>query len=112
MAAMDLKVGNSVVGKMLDIKRKYTAQKVINTALDGTVYVQTTGEKITRYVINVYCDTSANRDALDEAANTGAQITAIDRNSDSIIGFVEEDAIAWKEWADGHGVGKFTLIKQ
>ena len=111
MAAMDLKVGNEVVGMVLgNLRRRYKAQKIVNTALDGTVYVQTTGRPITRFEVNCYCGTGEDRDKLDAGANNGDVITVTTRDLVDVIGYVEEDTIDWKEWVDGHGVGRFTLI--
>ena len=112
MAAMDLKVGNAVIGKALSTKKLPTAQKVVNTALDGTAYVQITGNPILRYSVNCYCATPEMRDAVDAASNEGAEITLIMEDSTEITGYIEEPTVSWKEWKDGHGVGRFTLIKQ
>ena len=109
---MDLKIENTSVGTVLNAKRAYTAQKVINSALDGTTFIQTTGGAITRYIIDVYCETKAKRDILDEANNDGVLLTLVLDANTSVYGYVEEETITWKEWRDGHGVGHFTLIKQ
>ena len=112
MAAMDLKVGNEVVGMVLGLlKRKYTAQKIVNTALDGTVYTQNTGRPITRYMVNCYCGTEEDRNKLDDGCNNGDIITITTKDMVDVTGYIEEVSIEWKEWIDGHGVGKFTLIQ-
>ena len=111
MAAMDLKVGNEVVGMVLGtLRRRYKAQKIIVTALDGTTYAQNTGRPITRYEVNCYCGTAEDRDKLDAGSNNGDVITVTTRDEVDVTGYVEEDSIEWKEWVDGHGVGRFILI--
>lgn len=112
MAAMDLKVGNTVVGQVLEFRRKYTAQKIVNTALDGTVYVQNTGRPITRYETRCLCRTAEDRDKLDEGANNGDIITVTTRDNDDVTGYVENNTIEWQEWVDRHGVGRFTFIQR
>lgn len=111
MAAWDLKVGNDVVGRAIEFRRKDTARKVINTALDGSVYIQNTGQPIIRYEVRCYCKTAENRDKLDNASNNGDLITVVINDNDSVIGYVEDDTINWQqEWPDRHGVGHFKLI--
>ena len=112
MAAMDVLVGNDVVGMALNIKKRPQAQKVLNSALDGTVYVQNTGRAILRYEVNIYCGTKADRDKMDDASNNGDIVTVVDRDEVDIIGYIEDDTITWNEWIDGHGVGRFVLIKR
>lgn len=112
MAVMDLYVGSTVRGHVLNYKRKYEAQKKVTTALDGTSYVQNLGNAITRYQIDVFCSTESNRNALDSACNECDNISIVLRDGNEVIGFIEEEEIEWKEWLDGHGVGKFTLIKE
>ncbi|MBR5678671.1 MAG: hypothetical protein IKX20_11135 [Paludibacteraceae bacterium] len=111
MAAMDIKAGNTVVGMLLgNLKRQYTAQKVILTATDGTVYAQNTGRPIVRFEVNCYCGTAEDRDAVDDASNNGDVVTVTTKDNVDVVGYIEDDSISWKEWVDGHGVGKFTLI--
>lgn len=110
MAIMDCKIDETVVGKLIGYKPIPQAQKIISTALDGTVYGQKTGEAINKYEVNVYCSTVSNRMLLDEACQECAEVTIVLRNEDEFVGIIEEDTIAWKEWIDGHGVGKFTLV--
>lgn len=107
---MDIKVGNTVVGMLLAMKRRYTAQKIVNTALDGTVYVQNTGRPITRYEVHCYCGTSEDRDALDDGANNGDVVTITTRDDVDVVGYIESETVDWKEWVDGHGVGQFVFI--
>ena len=112
MAAMDLMVGNEVIGMMIGIKRKYTAQKVISVALDGTAYIQNTGRPVTRYEIHCYCGTAEDRDKLDDASNFGNVVTVITRDGVEVTGYIEDSSLEWKEWVDRHGVAKFTLIQR
>ena len=107
---MDIKVGNTVVGMLIAMKRRYTAQKIVNTAIDGTVYVQNTGRPITRFEVNCYCGTAEDRDKLDEGCNNGDVVTVTTRDDVEVTGYIEDDSIEWKEWVDGHGVGRFILI--
>ena len=109
---MELKIENISVGTVLNAKKQYTAQKIIKNALDGTTFVQTIGGAITRYVIDVYCETKAKKDMLDNANNDGTLLTLVLDQSTTVYGYVEEDTISWKEWRDGHGVGHFTMMKQ
>lgn len=110
MAVMDCKIDNSVVGKVLNHKSLPQAQKIISTALDGTVYGQKIGDAIRKYEIDVYCSTFSRRTALDSACENCSEVTIILRNGTEFVGIIEEETIDWKEWKDGHGVGKFTLM--
>ena len=110
MAIMDCKLGDTVVGKIAGYKAIPQAQKIISTALDGTAYGQKTGNAIHKYEVNVYCSTALNRTLLDFACQGCTEVTIILRNGLEVIGIIEEETIKWKEWVDGHGVGKFTLI--
>lgn len=103
-----IKVDNVSIGTVLGCKKMLTPNKVVNTALDGSVYIQTVGDPIDRRQIHAYCDTIAMRNALDYAANYGAQVT-IEWNNQTIVGYIEND-VSWNEWKDGHGVGKFILL--
>lgn len=102
-------VGATTVATLLNAKRRYNPKSIISEALDGSVYIQTPARAITRYQIDAFCDTIENRNALDTASNEGAliKIDLIDETQAS--GYIE-GAISWKEWKDGHGVGKFTMI--
>lgn len=112
MAVMDVYVNSTVRGHMLNYKRKYEAQKIVSKALDGTSYVQNVGSAITRYEVDVYCSSGINRDAMDLASNTCAEISIILRDGHEVKGFIEDAEIEWKEWTDGHGVGHFVLIEE
>ena len=112
MAVMDFYVGNTLRGQVLNYKRKFEAQKLVSKALDGTSYAQSLGNAITRYEVHVYCATETNRNALDSACNECDEVSIILRSGSEIKGFIEDEEIVWKEWTDGHGVGKFTLIKE
>jgi len=109
---MQLKKGTSVYAKVLNAKRLFTAQKIINTALDGTTYIQNTGNAITRYELDIYCATATLRDLVDEACNDGARLTLVFENLSTIDGFIEDETIEWKCWKDGHGVSKIKFIKE
>lgn len=106
-----IKVGNDVVAQVLARKRKPTAQKIVNTALNGTSYVQTTGSAIWRYEVSIYCDTPEKRALVDEACYNGADVTLI-YDDLTEIGYIEDVAVTWKEWTDEHGVGSFTLLRK
>lgn len=108
---MDLKIGNETIGMVLAIKRRPEAQKMMSIALDGTPYAQTTGRAIRKYVINCFCGTNEDRTKLDDACNEGALVTVITRDNTEVTGYIEEITLEWKEWIDGHGVTKFTLIQ-
>lgn len=110
MAVMDLKVGNDVVGRAIEFRRKDKAQKVINTALDGTAYIQNTGQPIIRYDVRCYCKTAEDRDKLDDGSNYGDLITVITADDESVTGYIEDDIDWQQEWPDRHGVGHFKLI--
>lgn len=111
MAVMDIKVANTVVGMLLgNLKRQYTAQKVVLTATDGSVYVQNTGRPITRFEVNCYCGTPEARDAVDNASNNGDVVTVTTKDNVDVVGYIEDETVTWKEWVDGHGVGRFVLI--
>ena len=112
MAAMDLKVGSQVVGMILNIKRQPQSRKVMNTALDGSVYVQNTGSPIRKYQVDFYCGTPEDRDRVDDACNEGDVVTIITREEVEVEGFIEDQTIPWNEWVDGHGVGRFVLVQR
>jgi hypothetical protein len=101
--------GSNTIGSVIECVRKYTSQKVTNIALDGTPYVQTTGDATHRRTVSVYCPTSADKDALDNASNNGALLSISGWNGQDIKGYIEKD-VTWKEWKDGHAVGRFTMI--
>lgn len=109
MAIMDCIINESVVGTVVGYKSMPQAQKIISTALDGTVYGQKIGDAIRKYEVNVYCSTATYRTALDSACNNCSEVTIILRNGTEFVGVIEEETIEWKEWPDGHGVGRFTL---
>ena len=112
MAAMDVIIGEDVVGTCLNHKKTPTAQKVLNTTMNGSVYGQQTGDAIIRYEMIVYCPTKSDRDALDQASNQCGEITVILRDNTEVTGIIEDVTIEWKEWEDGHGVGTFVLIEE
>ena len=108
---MNVKINDEIVGTALNVKKQDTAQKMLSIALDGTPYAQTTGSPIIRYIVDCYCGTATNRNKLDNASNQGALVTVSTRNDLEVTGYIEENTIDWKEWPDGHGVGKFTLVQ-
>lgn len=107
---MDFKVEGITIGTVLNAKRRFTAQKMVNTTLDGTVYIQSTGKPISRYEVYVYCGTPEDRNSLDKAANESASVTITLRDGAIVTGYIEEDEVTWREWIDGHGVGSLTII--
>jgi len=109
---MELKIESTSIGIVLNAKKQPYAQKIIKNALDGTTFIQTTGGAIIRYIIDVFCDTKAKRDSLDEANNNGTLLTLVLGENNSVYGYVEDETISWKEWKDGHGVAHFTMMKQ
>lgn len=111
MAAMELKVGSGVVGKVLNYRPVQVAQKVITTALDGTVYAQKTGDPVQKYVVDAYSPSAIYRGILDTACSRAEEVSFTNRSNVEIPGVIEEESIEWKEWPDGHGVAKFTLIR-
>lgn len=107
-----LKIGSTVIGTVLNVKNYPIAQKVLLTALDGTAYAQTPGQAIQKYKVDCYCPTGEARAALDEACNN-CDIVTIVRDSQAFSeGYIEEKTISWKEWKDGHGISKFTLVQK
>ena len=110
MAVMECRIDETVVGRLVGYKYLPQAQKIISKALDGTVYGQKIGNAIHKYEVNVYCSTASNRSLLDLACQECTEVTITLRNRSEFTGIIEEETIEWKEWADGHGVGKFTLI--
>lgn len=108
----ELKVDDYTIAKVLNAKKDLTAQKIVNTALDGSVYVQNVGNAITRYTLDIFCETKALRDMVDACCNNGARVTIVFSAQDTLDGFIEDDSISWKEWKDNHGVAKITFIKE
>lgn len=108
----ELKYDGNTVADVINAKQNLTAQKIVNTALDGTTYVQNVGNAITRYILDIYCETKALRDAVDLACNLGARLTLDFGENNTVDGFIEDNTISWKEWKDGHAVGKITFIKE
>ena len=104
----EITVNGNIVGRALGCKKAYSAQKIVNTALDGSIYVQNTGKPIDRRLVHAYCSTPESRYNLDSASNYGAAVT-IEWNGKTLVGYVA-DNISWKEWADEHGVGSFTFL--
>ena len=110
MAIMDCKINDSVVGKVLNYKYLPRAQKIISKSLDGTAYGQKVGDATITYSVDVYCATASRRASMDNACSDCAEVTIILRTGVEVTGIIEEETIDWKEWKDGHAVGKFTLI--
>lgn len=106
---MDIKLNNTTVGTVLDFVRSYEAQKVNVVSLEGVPYTQTPGKPIHRRTTHVFCDTYEKRDTLDGACNNGSKLT-VECDGQTFVGYIEEKAIKWKLWRDGHGVGKFTFL--
>ncbi len=104
-----LKRGNNTLGSVIECVKNYTSQKILNIALDGTPYVQTTGTAIDKRTVSVYCSTKESRDAVDDASNECALLVVTGWKGKNIKGYIEKD-VTWKEWHDEHGVGRFTLI--
>lgn len=101
--------GYTILGKVIGLKKNYTALKISNIALDGTPYVQQTGTAIDRRIADIFCPTLEDKDSLDDASNNGALLTVDNWGGYIIKGYIEKD-IKWKEWRDGHGVGRFNFI--
>ena len=112
MAAMDFKVGDSVIGKCLSYRFLPQAKKKINAALDGTVYAQSTAKRLNKYEVHIFCATALTRALLDTANAYCSEVTMCDRNGSEHTGFIVEDTLEWKEWKDGHGVAHFTIIEE
>lgn len=110
MASMDCKIGENIVGKVLNYKHLPKAQKIISTALDGTTYGQKTGDAIQQYSVDVYCSTEAKRNSIDLACGECTELTIVLRDGTTeVTGVIEDETVEWKEWEDGHAVGRFTL---
>ena len=109
---MELLIGDTSIGTVVNAKRSPQAQKMVTSALDGSTYVQTTGGRIMRYIVDVYCSTLAKRESLDSACNEGTLLTIVFGENSSANGYVEENEVSWKEWRDGHAVGRFTMIME
>ena len=104
-----LKTSSTIIGEVLECVQKYDSRKVNIIALDGTPYVQTPSAAIDRRTISVYCATVALKNTLNTASNNGS-ILIIDNWMGNIIrGYIEKD-VTWKEWQDGHAVGRFVLL--
>ena len=103
-----IKAGNTTLGVALACKKEYNPRNIIIAALDGTPYVQTTGQPKSNREVDIYCETKAKRDNTDNAANTGALID-VHWKGEILKGYIS-GKISWKEWRDEHGVGHFTLL--
>ena len=106
---MIAKKGNTKLGDVLKCKKNYTPQNIITIALDGTPYVQTTGVATDKREVALYCDTEEKRILTDDASNNGALITVEYSEDITLKGYID-GKITWREWRDGSGVGKFTLL--
>lgn len=106
-----LKLGNNTIAQVLTRKRHPAAQKIVNTALDGTAYVQITGGAVWRYEVYIFCSSLEEREAVDAACYEGAELTLIFDDL-TVNGYIEGEAVTWHEWVDEHGVGSFVLIKK
>lgn len=104
----DLKVNGNTIATVLGCKKAYAAQKIVNTALDGSIYVQNTGKAVDRRLVHAFCATVDDRDDLDAASNDGATVT-IEWRGKTLVGYIAEN-VEWREWSDGHGVGVFTYL--
>ena len=105
---MVAKRGSTKLGDVLACKKKYASHKITNAALDGTPYIQTTGEATQYREVALYSATEAMRIAMDGASNDGALIS-VEWRDGTIKGFVDGE-VTWREWTDGHGVCKFVLL--
>ena len=105
----DIKRGNETLGTVIGFVRQYEAGKINVVSLACIPYTQTTGQAVHRRTTNVYCDTYEKRDAMDNASNEGA-LMIVDWDGKIYRGYIEDKKITWKEWRDGHGVGRFTLV--
>lgn len=105
----DIKRDNEILGTVIGFKRDYESNKINVVSLTGIPYTQTPGLAVHRRITNIYCDTYEKRDAMDNACNDGA-LMIVDWKGQIFRGYIEDRRIVWKEWRDGHGVGRFTLI--
>ena len=103
-----IKQGTNLLGVILGFTQKYKSQKISNIALDGTPYVQSTGQASEKRKSHVYCDTPQKRIGMDSASNNGALLTATWKGT-TYRGYIDGD-ISWNEWNDGHGVGEFDFM--
>ena len=104
----EIKIDGVTVATALGCKQSYAPNKIVNTALNGTIYVQNTGKPIDRRLVHAYCESFSDREDLDRASNEGAALT-IDWKDRTLLGYIA-DNISWQEWKDGHGVGAFTFL--
>ena len=112
MSAMDCKINGTDVGTVLNYKHLPEAQKIISKALDGTVYGQKTGDAVSKYSVDLFCSTKYKRESIDLAcANCTEIIMTLRDGLTNVTGIIEEETVNWKEWVDGSGVGKFTLVE-
>ena len=102
-----VKNGNTTLGEVAGCKNYFTSRKILTDALDGTPYIQTTGDASQQKEVYIYCETKSKRDAMDRASNTGATLT-LTWKGETISGYVDGD-VEWGEWRDGRGVGHFAL---
>ena len=105
----EIKRDNTTLGTVVGFVRQYESVKINTVSLEGIPYMQTPGVAIHKRLTNVFCDTYEKRDAMDTANNEGA-LMIIEWNGQTFRGFIEDKRINWKEWRDGHGVGRFTFV--
>ena len=103
-----VKTGNTVLGVALGCVNSYKARKILNSALDGTPYMQTTGNPDMKKEVTIWCETPEDRYATDNASNNGA-LLSVEWHNKTFTGFVDGD-IKWEQFRNERGAGTFTLI--
>lgn len=101
--------GTTEIAVLLNSKLQYNPKNIISEALDGSVYIQTPARATARYTLDIFCDTPEKREAVDEASNDGTLIKIEMVDETEKTGYIE-GSVSWKEWEDGHGVGRLTMI--
>lgn len=103
-----VKNGNTVLGVTLGCVNSFKARKILTAALDGTPYMQTTGNPDQNKEVTIWCDTPEDRYATDEASNEGA-LVSVEWHGETFTGFINGD-IQWEQFRNERGAGTFTLL--
>ena len=104
-----LYIDNKQVVPILSLIPARTPQKIVNHALDGSVYVHTIGPGRVTADVNVLAKTKEERDAVDLAACDG-NVIVCKFEGRTHTGYIEE-GVTWRTFRDGwSGVGAFRLL--
>jgi hypothetical protein len=99
---------DTVLGFTLGCVNSFKARKILSSALDGTPYLQTTGEPDMKKSVTIWCESSEDRYNTDEASNTGA-LVSVEWKDKTFVGFIDGD-IKWEQFRNENGAGEFTLL--